>query len=292
MKGFLTNLFLPHSGNNHRSKLLHHKVLVLTIALLFAASLILPILKTTFPEVLGSSVDISTAELLLLTNQKRQELGLAALTLNEELSLAAQLKAKDMFTKNYWAHNAPDGITPWFFIKKAGYEYAYAGENLARGFTHSKDVVDAWMASPSHRENMISKNYQDIGFAFMEGKMNGQETILVVEMFGNKDFPAVAVIHPPQGSYQTSAKQIAGELPQSPTSVLASLRNNPLISSTLLSRNTGLAILFLFISTFILDMIIVERRKIVRFGGHNIDHALFLGMISLIFILIGRGVIL
>lgn len=135
---------------------------------------------------MGTSVDITSQELLLFTNQDRQKEGLSALTINNQLSQAAALKATDMFGKNYWAHNAPEGTTPWFFIKEAGYVYVYAGENLARGFNSSEDVVKAWMASPSHRENMLSKNYQDVGFAVVPGKLNGEDTVLVVEMFGGK----------------------------------------------------------------------------------------------------------
>lgn len=288
MKGFLHNLFLPHSGNNHRSKLLHPKILIIVITFLFATSLISPIIKTNFPEILGISSDITTEELLTLTNQKRVENGLAPLQFNKELAFAAQAKAEDMFSKDYWAHNAPDGITPWHFIKKSGYEYKYAGENLARGFTNSSDIVDAWMKSTSHRENMLSKNYEDIGFALMEGTLNGQETILVVEMFGNKGFPRALVRQSPQ--------EVLIESPQetslSSSSVLASIRNTPFISTNSLPRSIGLWVVFMFIFAFVLDMIIVERKKIVRLVGHNIDHIFFLGMILLTILLIRGGVIL
>ncbi len=289
MKGLLTNLFLPHSGNNHRSKLLHNQSLILVITFLFVASLILPTLQATFPQVLGISTNITTDQLLAFTNQKRVENGLAPLQFNEELSSAAALKAKDMFTKNYWAHTAPDGVTPWFFIKKVGYEYAYAGENLARGSTQATDIIDAWMASPSHRENMLSKNYEDIGFAFMEGKLNGQDTILVVEMFGNKGLPKTIVSQLP--SHTTILEKSAGGSTQNSPSVLASLVSYPLLSNFFF-HNLGVSLLVLFIFTLMLDMILVEKKKIVRFVGHNIDHILFLGMILLIIVVINRGIIL
>src|SRR5204863_2082531 len=124
----------------------------------------------------------------------RRQNGAGDLTISNELSRAASDKASDMFAKNYWAHNAPDGTTPWVFIKSSGYEYIYAGENLARGFTTSQSVVDAWMASPEHKENMLSKNYKNVGFAVATGNLNGEDTVLVVEMLGSTNYapPAVA----------------------------------------------------------------------------------------------------
>src|SRR3989338_7182361 len=114
------------------------------------------------------------------------------LELNPELSLAAEKKAEDMFARNYWAHNGPNGSTPWDFIKGAGYTYIYAGENLAKDFQNSNDVVQAWMKSPSHRENILRKEYQDIGFAVVNGVLNGEETTLVIQMFGVSSSKSVA----------------------------------------------------------------------------------------------------
>lgn len=101
--------------------------------------------RTNYPSVLGTYSNISQEALLSMTNQKRQEVGLSPLNLNGSLSQAAAGKASDMFTKDYWAHVSPDGTSPWVFIKASGYNYIYAGENLARGFTTPTDVVNAWM---------------------------------------------------------------------------------------------------------------------------------------------------
>jgi hypothetical protein len=134
MRRFLHCLILPHPANNHRARLLSPKFLILSIFIfIFSALAITP----------RSLADISSNELFTFTNQKRVENGLPPLALNQALSLAASRKADDMFAKNYWAHNSPDGLTPWFFIKNAGYSYVYAGENLARGFHNANDVVNA-----------------------------------------------------------------------------------------------------------------------------------------------------
>jgi len=254
--------------------------------------LFLTTVKLNFSNVLGTSVDITSQELLLFTNQDRQKESLPPLAINNQLSQAAALKATDMFGKNYWAHNAPEGTTPWFFIKETGYVYVYAGENLARGFNSSEDVVKAWMASPSHRENMLSKNYQDVGFAVVPGKLNGEDTILVVEMFGGKGIVPIAkesnekpaVVELPRNSAQT--------LPAKSEPSVASFKAKPLIDISALSRTVSGFILLLFISIFLLDMILIERKKIVRLVGHNIDHVAFLTGMLILVILISRGIIL
>ena len=173
MKEFLHHLFVPHESNNHRAKILHHTNLFFTIVFLVLSGFLVQSLRITFPSVLGISTNISSEELLLLTNKQREGSNVAPLALNGELSQAASKKAEDMFNYDYWAHNSPTGKTPWVFIRASGYNYVYAGENLARGFVSTEDVVKAWMASPDHKANMLSSNYNDVGFAVKTGKMNG-----------------------------------------------------------------------------------------------------------------------
>jgi cytochrome c oxidase subunit IV len=90
-----------------------------------------------------------------------------------------------MLANGYFAHSSPTGITPWYWFKNVGYSYKAAGENLAVGFIDSKEVVDAWIDSPSHRANLFSSNFQEIGIAVLTGEFNGQETTLVVQSFGS-----------------------------------------------------------------------------------------------------------
>ncbi len=240
------------------------------------------------PHVLGDSIDISSNALLILTNRERLKNGDLPLSPNEKLQSAASVKAKDMFAKNYWAHNSPNGETPWVFIKNAGYNYTYAGENLARGYTSSEDIVKAWMASPEHRANMLSKNYRDVGFAVEEGTLRGEQTVLVVEMFGGKSRGAVA----------SNRKELLG-----PVSTTNSQQTLPAINKTGIYRNAFLdasittegmilLILGIFIVTLFLDLIIVRRNKIVRFAGHNIDHILFFGALAVLVFIISQAAIL
>lgn len=302
MKEFIHHLFIPRESNNHRAKILHHKSVLFLISFFIIAQVTFQIVKTTYPSVLGVTADVSVQQLLLLTNQKRQEQNLSPVVINDQLSQAALLKANDMFSKNYWAHNAPDGTTPWFYFKEAGYTYAFAGENLARGFTTPEGVIDAWMASPSHRENMLSNHYRDIGFAVVKGKLLGEETILIVELLGSKSTEMVAQVNQgitssPAASVKTKSAETpkfvaSSQFVKSETSSSGIVRNSPFININTLSKSISLAILVMFISVLLLDVIVIERKKIVRLVGHNIDHALFLGGILLFVLFLFRGVIL
>jgi hypothetical protein len=100
------------------------------------------------------------------------------------LNQAAQEKADDMAQNGYFAHTSPDGKTPWYWLDQVGYNYSYAGENLAVNFTDSQDVTAAWMNSPEHRANILKANYTEVGTGVAEGMYDGNETIFVAQDFG------------------------------------------------------------------------------------------------------------
>ncbi len=134
--------------------------------------------------VLGLATDVSITELLNDTNAQREANGLPDLNLNTDLDNAAQAKANDMVTQNYWAHVNPQGVEPWTFITNSGYDYQAAGENLAYGFDDSADTVTGWMNSPDHRANILDTSYTDVGFGFANSTNfvgTGPETVVVAE---------------------------------------------------------------------------------------------------------------
>jgi uncharacterized protein YkwD len=137
-------------------------------------------------KVLGVAVKLNSAQIIALVNQERQKEGLSALKPNEELARAAQAKISDMFVYEYWDHLSPSGKTPWPFILDAGYDYAFAGENLAKDFNNDQALVKSWMESDSHRANILSPDYEDTAVIFGSGQINGQETILIVQFFGKQ----------------------------------------------------------------------------------------------------------
>jgi len=130
------------------------------------------------------------AQVIALTNTQRANYDVGQLTENTLLDRAAQAKAQDMASKNYFSHTSPDGTTPWEFITQAGYQYQYAGENLAVRFVNSQDVVNAWMASPTHRANIVKPVYTQIGVGTALGTYDGEPATYVVQYFAT---PAAAV---------------------------------------------------------------------------------------------------
>ncbi|TSA46334.1 CAP domain-containing protein [bacterium] len=131
--------------------------------------------------------DITVQKVIDLTNADRTEKGLSILKENDKLKKAAENKADDMVLNDYFSHNSPEGLTPWHWMEQEKYDYNYAGENLAMDFTTAEKMNEAWLASPTHRANILNEKYKNIGIAVKEGMINGHSTIDVVQMFGSGD---------------------------------------------------------------------------------------------------------
>jgi uncharacterized protein YkwD len=132
--------------------------------------------------VLSYATNTTPTGLLQATNTERSTRQLGTLAINEKLNQAAQAKANDMAARDYWSHTTPDGQEPWAFINTTGYTYLAAGENLAYGFVNSEETIRGWMNSDSHRDNMLSKRYGEVGFGIAnapsyQGK--GNQTVVV-----------------------------------------------------------------------------------------------------------------
>lgn len=142
--------------------------------------------KKSHDEVLSYASGITVEALVEDTNKERSSSSVKPLVKNEQLTAAAQAKAKDMVDNNYWSHVTPDGKEPWYFIDQAGYKYSKSAENLAFGFATSKSTVSGWMNSPSHRANIVDPELTEVGFGIANApdyQGNGPETI-VVAMYG------------------------------------------------------------------------------------------------------------
>jgi hypothetical protein len=255
---------------------------------------------------LGYASQISPAEIIRLTNEDRQAQGLAPVKLDSQLTAAALQKASDMFARNYWAHVSPTGTQPWFFITQAGYTYRYAGENLARDFSDPQSVVQAWMNSPSHRENLLNSRYEDIGVAVVDGNLEGRETTLVVQMFGTK-LAVVPVVGGTSASVVVRAQETQpspfptsvptptstpalAEVPQAGaflTSTTVPAREFLGISPFEITKYTSLGLLALFAVVLLIDVILVNRRKLVRWTSKSFAHLVFI-----IILLIAAGTII
>lgn len=260
--------FFPQRHNNHRARALHPAVLFFYFAFFVIVQFAVPLLLKGKAQVLGYAINIEEEKLLEYTNQKRVENGLKPLKMNAQLAAAARNKAAYMFAHNFWAHNAPDGTTPWKFINDAKYDYVYAGENLARDFENSKEVVDAWMNSETHRVNILQGKYQDIGFAVVDGTLNGEATTLVVQMFGT---PTGVGAAPQVSGAKAGAPATNVEIP-------VNVANSPNLSLSkfIFTKEFSLAFIGFLIALLAIDGFFIWRKKIIRISSHNLAHLLLL----------------
>lgn len=179
----IKDFIIPHSENDYNPHILREfsVVIILCVTLsVFVSSLSIQSLINK-----NKMAAIYTAVLVDLTNSNRVGNQLPALTVNTKLEAAANAKAQDMAKNGYFAHNSPTGLTPWYWIKNSGYDYLYAGENLAVNFTDSSDVENAWMNSPDHRANILNNHFTDIGIGMANGMYEGREVTFVVQEFGS-----------------------------------------------------------------------------------------------------------
>lgn len=128
---------------------------------------------------------LTEAGVVKFTNLERVKNGASALTVNTKLNASAELKAKDLFAKQYFEHVSPSGRDITDLAGDVGYAYLLIGENLALGnFENDEALVAAWMASPGHRENILNPRYSDIGVAVLKGTFEGRVTWVAVQHFG------------------------------------------------------------------------------------------------------------
>lgn len=265
--------FLPHKDTHKKAHLISWEGIIIYILIFILLQVGFSIINHTNPGVLGISSNIDQKQLIELTNQERVKKGLEPLEENEALDQAAQLKAQNMFSEGYWAHFAPSGKTPWDFILGSGYKFTYAGENLAKNFSGSSEVVAAWLDSPTHRDNLLSSKYHDIGIAVVEGILNGQKTTLVVQEFGSTQVLAATPTVKVAGQDVLVSKKEYENKPELIVSVSGqSLTTKSLIDPFVVSKGVSLAIIFFMGTLLTLDLLVLYKRGVLRLTSHHVAH--------------------
>jgi len=272
----LKHHFLPCPVTKKRATLLHHNFILFYSGIFLFFLVLINASKTIAPGVLGYASDIKVSELLQKTNEYRLKNGKRELILNEKLSLAATEKAKFMFQRNFWAHTSPDGTEPWYFVLNQGYDYSYAGENLARNFNSSGEVVNAWINSSSHRENLVSDNYDEVGFGIVNGVLDGYETTLVVQFFGRPRNMASLSTKEDQERYILSLNEKSGE-----NKILANQESNMVYDISSIFKYLAFSIIGFVTALFFFDVYYSKKHNIDKFTGHTSAHLLMLFAVAL-----------
>lgn len=325
LKRSLHHLFAPHSGNNFRAKLLHNSGLVSLLGIFLTLNLLIRIFDSTPLHILGFTSSVTIDEVVAQTNVERTAAGLSTLRYNETLADAARRKAANMFSEDYWAHTSPSGLSPWHWFSEAGYNYTHAGENLAKDFGSTDRMVAAWMDSPTHRENIVNPLYSEIGVAVVPGTLLGQETVLVVQLFGSRQAgsitPSVSEVTPSTQGVSTakevpliaqiesqpdSSEVIPSPAPTTtpaptPVELNSSLSNQAantpptrlaLFDEFNLEKSVSVITTILLLLVLILDLVVAESRKLSRRVGKNWAHIAFINVILILVTLVQAGRIL
>lgn len=287
------NWFIPHKETHHKAHLISWEGILIYILLFILLQVGFSIVNYTAPGVLGISGIIDQKTIIELTNKEREKKGLSQVLENEALNKAARLKAENMFAENYWAHFAPSGKTPWDFILGAGYRFTFAGENLAKNFYTSEEVVNAWMNSSTHRDNLLNTNYKDIGIAVVEGVLNGQQTTLVVQEFGTTDILAGKASVNVQGKQISVPNQDFARKPQ----LIAALSETKLNTKSVLdpylfTKYAGVSVIVFMGMLLSLDLLVLYRRGIFRISSHHIAHMSILSIAAASLLTSSPGAIL
>lgn len=321
LHSLLAHLFHPQRSNNHRARILHPEVLGVLVAFMCITIGVAQYgshNKDFLGSILGYASDITVDKVVAATNAERAKYGLAPLQYNSTLSAAALAKGQDMFNNQYWAHTSPTGKEPWAFIQDAGYVYQVAGENLARDFMTTPDMLLAWMASPTHKANIVNARYEDIGVAVINGNLSGIDTTLVVQMFGKQRVTAKqpevlsvaeAVAAEPENIEVTPAPlQKPVEKPVEKPEVESPLESEPVayeqtvvqssdvfestrLSPLQLTKAIVLSVIMLLVVVLILDVVVMRSRNSARVVGKNLAHIIFLVTIGILIMLFKGGVI-
>lgn len=219
---------LPCERNSYRARMFAGNFLMI----FFVAAVLLKLSFVLFMAGFQENpfyADITKTALINLANNNRGEYNLPPLIENASLSKAAYLKALDMEKNGYFNHVSPSGISPWHWFDLAGYNYRYAGENLAIGFIESEEVQKAWEASPAHEANIVNGKYQEIGIAVYRARFNGNPATIVVQLFGTRQAqdPAPQTGSDPQLIAATNAANGESETNEIKNAVMGASTINP-----------------------------------------------------------------
>lgn len=149
------------------------------------------VLAAPFGAPVPAAADNVAAQVLQLVNAARaapRRCGSAAMTaapplrLNDLLNRAAAAHAQDMLRYDYFEHAGHDGSTPSQRVAETGYSYRIIGENIASGPETPQEVVQGWLSSPGHCQNLMDARFADMGLAYATSR-SGEPRIYWVQEF-------------------------------------------------------------------------------------------------------------
>ncbi len=131
------------------------------------------------PQQTPKSTGDYASQVLTLVNAERANAGLGSLSMTSELNAAAQKRAEEIIS--VFDHTRPDGTSCFTVFDAYGISYGYAGENIAAGQQSPSEVMNSWMNSSGHRQNILGGNFNHIGIGVVH--INGGYGYYWVQLF-------------------------------------------------------------------------------------------------------------
>lgn len=181
-------------------------------------------------------------EMLRQINDLRQDNGLPPLALSQPLGVAAEMKASDMATRNYFNHVSPDGVDPRELLNSIGYTpYTATAENIAAGYADAFATFDQWLNSPDHYHAMVSEKYTAIGIGRAYDPDSTYGWYWVTEFGGVVGTPASACGEAPPAPTATSVPPTATSIPPTATSIPPTATSAPPTATSIPPTATSVA---------------------------------------------------
>ncbi|OGH84306.1 MAG: hypothetical protein A2261_00940 [Candidatus Magasanikbacteria bacterium RIFOXYA2_FULL_44_8] len=262
MRRTLKKYFIPHRENDYHPHILHTKrawfyggVFSVAKIIVVGCALLLPNKVFVLPDVLASEEN----KLMILTNEFRQANGVSTLHTSDRLIVSSADKAGDMARTGYFSHEGiQNNLRDWLSL--AGYDYSAAGENLAVGFAGAEEIMRAWQASPTHRANLLDKDFQDIGIGMADGMRDDRPTVFVAQHFGA---PSSGGMLSAQMSQISPAGELSGQAKFSPLQkyFLAKSTLSPITSIFDVSQKFYFFAIMFFVFALLLNIVIEVRKQ-------------------------------
>jgi hypothetical protein len=151
---------------------------------------------------IGTTKAFDVETVVFLINAERDARGLSVLSLNEKLQKAAKAKAYSVALSGRLEHTSSLNGELWKPLKDAGYSYALVGENLGVNIADPTALVSEWMASPSHRANILNPEFEDVAVAVQRANFLGDSA----------DYIVLYTAKPKQVSAASAAQAVTGNV--------------------------------------------------------------------------------
>lgn len=157
-------------------------VICILVIIAFQIGFCLAILLSLKKEQSYKKVNLAPESIIEATNALRISHGKKSLSNNILLTNVAQKRAEKIISNGSFSHSIPGEKTAWDLLRQNGYEYSFAAENLAIHYNNVNDLMNAWLASPKHKDNLLNPESTEIGIAVVPLRQSLHYSHVIVQI--------------------------------------------------------------------------------------------------------------